>query len=375
MPNSSRKYPDISFVDKDTERLANNLIASYEIFAGRKLFPADPARLFILWIADIIMQERVIIDASAKQNVPRYAEGEFLDSLAEIFKDTDRIQAQPASVTFRFHISAPQASAVTIPQGTRVTVNGEITFETTEAVFVPPGELAADAPAICQTAGEVGNKFIPGQITQLVDVFPFFDRVENITTSEGGANTETDEAFYVRLSESMEAFSTAGALGAYVYWAKTASAKIIDVKPTSPEPGVADVRILLEGGEMPDVEMIQRVRDKLNEDKTRPFTDFVQVGAPDPVPYDLDLTYYIPSPRANSAALIQTEVAAAVEEYKRWQSGKMGRDINPDMLIQLLRTAGAKRAEIRSPAFAVVEDTAVAVLDNEAVVYGGVEDE
>jgi len=375
MEGNSRHFPDISFVDTDTERLVNNLIIAYERFTGRTLFPADPARLFILWIADIIMQERVIIDTSAKQNVPRYAEGVYLDSLAEIFKDTERVQAQPARTTFRFYISAAQLSAQTIPRGTRVTVDGDITFATTEAAVVPPGELYADAPAICQLVGEKGNRFVPGQITQIVDVFMFFDRVENITTSEGGADTEKDNAFYERLRDSMETFSTAGPLGAYIYWAKTASARIVDVKPTSPEPGVADIRVLLENGELPDTEIIKLVYDTVNADKTRPFTDFVQVSAPDLNPYSLDMTYFVPRPRENSAALIQAEIAKAIAEYKRWQSGKMGRDIVPDVLTKLIIKAGAKRVEIRSPTFTVVKDNAVAALESETIIYGGVEDE
>ena len=375
MEDNVRNFPDISFVDTDTERLVNNLISAYERFTKRTLFPADPVRVFILWIADIIMQERVIIDASAKQNVPRFAEGDYLDSLAEIFKDTRRLQAQPARTTFRFYISASQPSAQTIPRGTRVTVNGEITFETTESATIPPLQIYGDVPAVCLIAGTIGNGFVPGQITGIVDVFPFFQRVENITTTEGGADMETDQYFYERLRDSMETFSTAGPLGAYIYWVKTASARIIDVMPTSPEPGVADIRILLENGEMPDAEMIQLVLDTVNGDRTRPFTDFVQVSAPESKPYNLDMTWYLPRPRAQGAALIQAEVLKAVGEYKRWQSGKMGRDINPDVLIQLMQKAGAKRVEIQSPVFTVVENNAVAVLGNETIIYGGVEDE
>ena len=71
-------------METDTETIANALIRGYETFTGRTLYPADPARLFILWVADIIVQERVNIDFSAKQNVPRYAEGEYLDSLAAV---------------------------------------------------------------------------------------------------------------------------------------------------------------------------------------------------------------------------------------------------------------------------------------------------
>ena len=393
MADNSRKYPDISFVSTDTETLVNSLIRAYELFhenitgKARTLYPADPVRIFIIWIADVIMQERVIIDTAAKQNVPRYAEGVYLDSLAEIFKDTERLQPQAARTTLRFYISSPQPSAQTITKGTRATVDGEITFETEETISIPPGAMYADAAAVCITTeidpktgkeitiGAKGNGFMPGQIKQIVDLYPFYERVENITMSDGGADAETDEAFYERLRDSMESFSTAGPLGAYVYWAKTASARITDVKPSSPEPGIADIRILLENGEMPDAEMLQLVLDTVNADKTRPFTDLVRVSAPEITPYDIDITYYIPKPRENGAALIKAEVDKAITEYKRWQSEKMGRDINPDEIIYRIKTAGAKRVVIRSPAFTVVEDNAVAVIRNENIIYGGVEDE
>lgn len=395
MADNSRKYPDISFVSTDTEALLNGLIRAYELFheritgKARKLYPADPVRIFIMWIADIIMQERVIIDTAAKQNVPRYAEGVYLDSLAEIFKDTERLQPQPARTTLRFYLSTPQPSALTIPSGTRATVDGEITFATEDVLTIPPGDSYGDAAAVCITTeldpttggqitiGAKGNGFMPGQIKQIVDLYPFYERVENATMSEGGTDTETDEAFYERLRVSMESFSTAGPMGAYEYWTKTASTRITDVKPTSPEPGVADIRVLCENGEMPDTEIIQLVLDKLTggKDGVRPFTDFVKVSAPNPAPYDIDITYYIPKPRENGAALIQAEVDKAILEYKRWQSEKMGRDINPDEITHRLKTAGAKRVVIRSPVFTVVEDNAVAVIRGANVLYGGVEDE
>ncbi len=371
----SEKYPDINFVEIDTEKLVNDLISSYEVFTGRKLYPADPARLFILWIADIMIQERIVINESAKQNVPRYAEGEYLDSLAEIFKDTERLQAQPATTVLRFYISEKQPSAQVIPAGTRATVDGEIIFETTETATIPCGDLYADVPAKCTITGIKGNGFVPGQISQIIDLFPFYQSVENITTTDGGADRESDTAFYERLRDSMESFSTAGPFGAYVYWTKTASARIKDVKPTSPEPGVVDIRILLENGEVPDKQMLQLVLDTLNCDKVRPFTDFVQVSAPDIVNYLIDVTYYISSQSESSTAVIQQNIKTALEQYKKWQSEKMGRDINPSKLSEMLMGAGIKRVEIRSPTFVHISDTAVAVLSGENVIYGGVEDE
>lgn len=71
---SDRKYPDIDFVETDTETIESNLIALYENFVqqvpGReryKVYPASPERLFISWVANIIVQQRVIINETAKR--------------------------------------------------------------------------------------------------------------------------------------------------------------------------------------------------------------------------------------------------------------------------------------------------------------------
>jgi phage-related baseplate assembly protein len=370
-----REYPDIHFVDTDTNTLVNALIQSYEAFTGRTLYPADPARLFILWVADIIIQERVNIDFSARQNVPRYAEGEYLDSLAELFKDAYRLEPEKAKTTLRFTLSIPLEVATIVPAGTRVTVDGEIIFQTMNALTIPAGDLFGDVEAECQTAGEIGNGFVPGQITQLIDIFPYFGSVENVSESDGGADEESDAAFYERMRESVETFSTAGPLGAYEYYAKSASALIVDVKATSPEPGEVDVRVLLSGGQLPGEEILKEVLDILNADKVRPLTDHVTVAAPDTVPYDIDFTYWTQEGGAVSDEKVAENIAAAVRTFKEWQGAKMGRDVNPSYLISLLMQAGAKRVKVRSPVDTVVYDNAVAVIGETTVVNGGAESE
>jgi phage-related baseplate assembly protein len=339
------------------------------------LYPADPARLFILWVADIIIQERVNIDFSARQNVPRYAEGEYLDSLAELFKDAYRLEPEKAKTTLRFTLSIPLEVATIVPAGTRVTVDGEIIFQTVQALTIPAGDLFGDVEAECQTAGEIGNGFVPGQITQLIDIFPYFGSVENVSESDGGADEESDVAFYERMRESVETFSTAGPLGAYEYYAKSASALIVDVKATSPEPGEVDVRVLLSGGQLPGEEILKEVLDILNADKVRPLTDHVTVAAPETVPYDIDFTYWTQEGGAVSDEKVAENIAAAVRTFKEWQGARMGRDVNPSYLISLLMQAGAKRVKVRSPVDTVVPDNAVAVIGETAVVNGGAENE
>lgn len=375
MTTKVREYPDIHFVDTDTNTVVNALIQSYEAFTGRTLYPADPARLFILWVADIIIQERVNIDFSAPQNVPRYAEGEYLDSLAELFKDAYRLEPEKAKTTLRFTLSIPLEVATIVPVGTRVTVDGEIIFQTTQALTIPAGDLFGDVEAECQTDGEIGNGFVPGQITQLIDIFPYFGSVENVSESDGGADEESDAAFYERMRESVETFSTAGPLGAYEYYAKSASALIVDVKATSPEPGEVDVRVLLSGGQLPGEEILKEVLDILNADKVRPLTDHVTVAAPETVPYDIDFTYWTQEGGAVSDDKVAENIAAAVRTFKEWQGAKMGRDVNPSYLISLLMQAGAKRVKVRSPVDTVVPDNAVAVIGETAVVNGGAENE
>lgn len=368
-----REYPDISFVETDTETIKNALIRGYETLTGRTLYPADPVRLFILWVADIIVQERVNIDFSAKQNLPRYAEGEYLDSVAELFKDAYRLEPEKAKTTLRYTLSIPLDGPTVIPAGTRATPDGEIVFATLADLTIPPGELSGEVEAECATEGETGNGFVPGQINQPIDIFPYYQKVENITESAGGADRESDEAFYQRMRESMETFSTAGPLGGYEYYAKSASALIADVKASSPLPGEVDVRVLLANGELPGEEILKEVYDILNADDVRPLTDHVTVAAPEVVPYDIDFTYYTQTGGALSDDTIKDNVNAAVADFRKWQGEKMGRDVNPSRLIYLLMKTGVKRVEVRSPVYAAVPENAVAVMNSAAAVNGGAE--
>ena len=375
MTATNRTYPDISFLETDTEANVNALIQSDAKCTGRTLYPADPARLFILWVADIIVQERVNIDFSAKQNVPRYAEGEYLDSLAELFKDTYRLEPEKAKTTLRYTLSIKLDTATVIPAGTRATPDGDVVFATLQDLTIPAGQLSGDVAAECTQAGEIGNGFVPGQIKQAVDVFPYFQSVSNTTESAGGADEESDAAFYERLRESVETYSTAGPMGGYEYFAKSASALIADVKATSPEPGEVDVRVLLAGGELPEEEILKEVSEILNADTVRPLTDHVTVKAPETVAYNIDVTYYTQEGGAISDDVISENVNAAVGAFKKWQAEKMGRDVNPSYLIQLLMQAGVKRVEVRAPAFATVKDNQVAKIGTTTVTNGGAESE
>ena len=381
MNKPEREYPDIEFIETDTETIESNMIALYEEFvkqSGRrdyKVYPASPERLFIAWCAAIIVQQRVLINETAKKNVPRYAKGEYLDSLAELFKDIERLPATPAVAKFRCYISAAQNQSVIVPQGTRITFDGEITFETTEELEIKAGETYGEVNGKCQTAGIVGNNLAPGQVKEIVDVYDYYLKAENVTKTEGGAGEEDDTSYYERMRESMESFSTAGPINGYIYHTKTVSTEIADVAATSPEAGVVDIRVLLQGGEQPTQAVLEEIEAALNASDVRPLTDIVTVSMPEEDPFEIDLTYYINRNSQASTSITDREARAAVEEYIKWQTGKMGRDINPSYLTQLIMAAGVKRVEVRKPTFQVVEETHVAriVRDTMKVLNGGVE--
>ena len=65
----------------------------------------------------------------------------------------------------------------------------------------------------------------------------------------------------------------------------------------------------------------------------------------------------------------------AVADYILWQKSKIGRDINPDELIQRIKAAGAKRVVIASPGYTVINNESVAVCQSQTITYGGLEDD
>lgn len=375
-----REYPEIQFLETDTETIESNMIALYELFMreyGRKnykMYPASPERLFLSWCAAIIVQQRILIDETAKKNVPRYATGEYLDSLAELFKDIERLPAKPAVTIFRCYLSEAQNQSVIVPAGTRISFD-EIVFETMNELEIPAGSTYGDISGKCQSVGTVGNDLAPGQIKEIMDVYDYYLKVENITKTSGGTEQEADKEYYERMRESMESFSTAGPVNSYIYHAKSVTAAVVDVTATTPEPGVVDVRVLLQGGEQPTEAILQAIYEKLNADDVRPLTDTVIVSAPEEDPFELDVTFWIERNTQASSSMIEVAARQEVENYILWQTGKMGRDINPSYLVHKLMETGVKRVEVRKPEFKIVEKTHVAriIWDTMQVLNGGVE--
>ena len=137
----------------------------------------------------------------------------------------------------------------------------------------------------------------------------------------------------------------------------------------------------MNGGELANEEVKGEVLAACSADEVRPLTDQVFVEDADVVDYDIDFTYYIQTGSAASAADIDAAVQMAVDEFNAWQCARLGRDINPSRLINMLMQTGIKRVELRAPAFTVLRDGSnktvpqVAFFGTAAIVNGGYEDE
>lgn len=369
--------PDINFLEVDSQRVTDEIIAEYERITDRALAPSDPVRLFLLSLSAIIIKQRNAFDLGAKQNLLSYASGERLDHLGA-FVNTTRIEATGAQTTLKFTLNQEQDGVYTIPKGTRVT-NGVFTFATDSIYEIMPPETTAEISATALELGEIGNNIPVGKINQLVDPLPSITKVENITATSGAGDREDDERYAMRIKLAPASFSVAGPAKAYEYHTLSYSTAIIDAKIYGLEdhPGNVYIHPLLTNGELPQTEFLEALTAYLNADTIRPLTDKLMVSAPTAVNYQITATWYLSKDDINRINQVKEQVSKAVEDYRLWQQSKIGADINPDVLVEYVRKAGAKRIVITEPVYKVVQQSEVAQCLASAVnlTYGGIEDQ
>lgn len=366
----------VNFLETDAETIRSQIITGFEKASGDTLAAGDPRRLFLLSIADVIIQQRTAINLAAQQNLLSYAQGGYLDALGQLLA-VERMAESKAVTTLEFTLSQALGSVYTIPAGTQVT-NGVVTFETDEDLLIPIGQTKGEVSASCTVAGPVGNDYLAGQISTIVTPMTFVSGAQNTTITTGGADAESDPDFADRIRLAPNSFSVAGPEKAYVYHAKSVSPAIIDVKVDSPTPGEVDVYVLLTDGTLPTEDTLEQIEEHLSDENIRPLTDYVVVKAPTASNYEIELHYWISQEDSSKAAQIQADVEAAVEQYRLWQQTKIGRDITPGKLLQLVFAAGASRVDdskMKPAAWKKLEAMQVAQCTKVSVVYEGYKDE
>lgn len=228
---------DLSFLETDSELIYESFILALEQEVKEPLYPGDERRIFGDALVAVFVAAFNQVNEACKKKMLQYASGEVLDALGERYACA-RIVPTPAKTTLRFSINAPITSNIVIAQGTRVTPDNNIYFQTIENAVLEAGDTKVDVEAECTLTGEAYNGYLAGSITQLVDLVPYIDSVKNIVDTYDGDDGEPypdeddgtgDEHYRERIRLAPKSLSVAGPEAAYEYHAKSADASIADV--------------------------------------------------------------------------------------------------------------------------------------------------
>ncbi len=379
---SVSEFPDVSFIDNMTVEdiqsyYLNAMQKKYKELTGRELVmqDADPIRLTAYANCLLLYQIAQYAERAGKMALLKYSYGDYLENIGAL-KGISRMQGTASKTRLRFTLSGKRPGTTIIPAGTRVTALDGVYFCTMDVLEIPAGNLTGEVNAECRETGTKGEGYAVGSLKVLVDPVPYVEKVENVTVTEGGTDMESDESLAERIYLAPSSWSTAGPDDAYRYWVRAFDPAVLDVRVGSDVPGEVDICFTLQNGELPGETLIEELKKYLQNEEIRPLTDKVIVHAPDVELYNIDLVYYINRSDRAKASAIQEQIQASVQEYIAWQKKKIGRDINPDQLRRMLVSAGAKRLEIRSPAFRKIPQGSIALPEGEPqAVYGGVEDD
>ncbi|MBN5219833.1 baseplate assembly protein [Serratia marcescens] len=165
---------------------------------------------------------------------------------------------------------------------------------------------------------------------------------------------EADEDYRLRLQDAFEGMSTAGSAGSYRFHARSADGRVADVTAISPSPANVTVTVLSRDGDgTASPELLQVVRDALNDEDVRPVADRVIVQSAKIAPYVIEAVLYLyPGPEV--APILDTankRLRAYVQNMRR-----LGRSIRRSSMNAALTVEGVEHVEIIKPAADIVLD-------------------
>jgi phage-related baseplate assembly protein len=336
------------FINADANQIASDIMAYYESITGKVLQPAQVERIVLQVLAyrEKLLRDN-INDACLTQLID-FSRAPMIDFVVALV-GVKRLSAQAATVTLEFSIIAGH-TGVTVPSGTRVqSADGKVIFATVADSVVPIGTFVADVAAVCDTTGEIGNSYGINTINSLLDPQAFITDVTNIDVSGGGSDVETDDQLRDRAKLAPDAFSNAGSIGAYKFWAKSASPDIIDVSVSSSVAGTVNIYPLVKGGVTTPSGVITAVTNTCSADKVRPLSDTVVVASPTATNYNISV--HLAAFNGFVDADIIDAVDAALNDYAQAKMAILGGDIVKAEITKIcMEVPGVYNVSIASPA-------------------------
>lgn len=350
----------IKFIDDDPDAVAASLNTFYEGLTGRVLQPAQVERLVNNAIGYRIGLILTAINETANKCFAEFADGQALEKLGQPLGVT-RLPAALATCVLRFSLVAGHGF-LTIPSGIRVqSTDGQAVFITTETKNVDAGINTVDIKAECTKEGVVGNGYVSGGISVILDPQPYVSSVANLDITANGGNAETDDELRERIFLAPASFSVAGPKGAYKFFAKSAHPNIVDVAVTTGHdtvtpfgiiPGQVDIFPLMNDGSAPDAEIIDAILAICNDEKVRPLTDTVVVKAPVKTDYTISVQLVVLTDAVQQDVI--DKVTANLEAYRDARKNKLGIDVVLTQLIGACQVEGVYKVTIVTPVADIV---------------------
>lgn len=356
----------LQIVDEDPVAITADMIAQYELMTGKTLYPAQVERLQIDLFAYRESLARAAMNQACRQMLVKYSTAPVLDYLGDLV-GVRRAAATPAITRMRVVFSAPLASALIIPSGTRFESGSGQQFESVAECIAPAGAVSVETAAQATIAGAAGTGLLPGQINVLIDELPAdIDSVSNTILSVGGSDAQSDERLRELIKLAPESFTTAGSRGAYRYHALQASASIVDAAVKGPElrvvnglvvsvngvqPGVVQIFPLTDSG-LPSPALLQIVELACSVEKVRPLTDFVEVLPP--IEYSYSIVARLKIYDAVRAEDVLPAAIAAARAFSESRANSLGQDVVPSQVVAALSMNGVYQVDLLSLPVAIV---------------------
>lgn len=157
---------------------------------------------------------------------------------------------------------------------------------------------------------------------------------------------EIDNAFRIRIQQSMYRLSVAGPALAYESHARAAHDDIVDVDVSRPAPGDVLVCVLARDGQ-PGAEILERVESALNAETVRPLSDTVIVQPADI--HDYSIIAEIETFAGPDGDVVLSAASEAVAAYVA-STYKIGAAVTRSGIYAALRQPGVTNVTLYSPA-------------------------
>lgn len=335
-----------TFIERDPKVILAECKAKLEELLGREIQPAQVEQLILNFVVyrELLLLNR--FNAGMRQMLYQFSTAPILDYLAGLVA-IERLPAARAGCTVRFTL-VPGHGTVLIPEGTRVSsIDGAAIFRTVDDMVVTPDLLTVNIPVLADDAGKVGNGYVPGTITKILDPLAFVSEAANIDATGGGSDVETDEHLRSRIKLAPSQYSSAGSRASYLFYAKSANALITDVSVSSPIPGTVLIVPLTEAETTP-AQVLEDIYNVCSAERVRPLTDTVIAAAP--TRKDYGITVNVVLYEGADASTEQAAIIGVLEKFAKEKRGKLGLDIIRSHIAQICRRANVYDVTVVAPA-------------------------